>query len=391
MHIVVIFYNIGGYHAARLREASLACQQKGWNLTAIEVTDNTSDRPWGDVKNLTTFPLKTLLPIGTTPKSVDRGPFSQVAASSITSCLANLKPNFVAIPGWGFPVSRAALSWCRKNKISTILMSESKWDDEPRQWWKELLKSWLYIKKYNAALVGSESHKSYLIKLGLASRKIFFGYDVVDNNYFDQTASRAKHNPDDARKRQLNIPVKPYFLAATRFIKRKNVVRLIEAFAAYCQEINQEEAWDLVICGSGPEESKIRQVIQDNHLENKIHLPGFIPYDSLGDWYGLANAFIHPALQEQWGLVVNEAMAAGLPVIVSNRCGCFEELIIERVNGFGFDPENSQQLTNLMLTVSSPNCDREKIGKAALQHIQNFAPERFAHGLVEAVEYVVTH
>ena len=391
MHIVVLFYNIGGYHAARLREASLACKKKGWNLTAIEVTDNTSDRPWGDVKNFTTFPLKTLFPIGTTPKSVDRSPFSRVAASLIASCLANLKPDLVVIPGWGFPVSRAALSWCRKHKIPTILMSESKWDDEPRQWWKELIKSWLYIRKYNTALVGSQSHKDYLTKLGLSSRKIFFGYDVVDNNYFDQAASRAKHNPDDARKRQLNIPVKPYFLAATRFIKRKNVVRLIEAFGTYCQEVNQEEVWDLVICGSGPEESKIRQVIQDNHLENKVHLPGFITYDSLGDWYGLANAFIHPALQEQWGLVVNEAMAAGLPVLVSNRCGCFDELIIEGVNGFGFDPENSRQLTNLMVTVSSPSCDRENIGKAALKHIQNFAPERFAHGLVEAVEYAVTH
>lgn len=391
MHIVIIFYNIGGYHAARLREASFACKKKGWNLTALEVTDNTNDRPWGDVKNFTTFPLQTLFPISTTPKSVDRSPFSQVAASLIISYLTNLNPDFLVIPGWGFPVSRAALSWSRKKKIPTLLMSESKWDDAPRQWWKELIKSWLYIRKYNTALVGSQSHKNYLTKLGFSSRKIFFGYDVVDNNYFEQAASRAKDNPDDARKRQPKIPVNPFFLAATRFIKRKNIVGLIEAFAAYCQEVNPEEAWDLVICGSGQEESTICQVIQDHELENKVHLPGFITYDSLGDWYGLASVFIHPALQEQWGLVVNEAMASSLPVIVSNRCGCFEELIIEGVNGFGFDPENLTQLTNLMLTVSSPSCDREKIGQAALKHIQNFSPEYFAHGLVQAVEDAFSH
>jgi len=389
MHIVVIFYNIGGYHAARLRAAHQACRQKGWNLTAIEVTDNTSDRPWGEIKNLATFPLKTLLPISTTPNSVDRGPFSKAAASLINSCLTDLNPDCVVIPGWGFPVSRAALSWCRKNKISNILMSESKYDDEPRKWWKEFIKSWLYIRKYNAAIVGSQSHKDYLIKLGFASNNIFFGYDVVDNNYFKQTASRAKDNPDDARKRQPKIPKQPFFLAANRFIERKNVVRLIEAFAAYCEDSNPESAWDLVICGSGQEEKQIRQVIKNNNLDNKVHLPGFIHYDSLGDWYGLASAFIHPALQEQWGLVVNEAMAAGLPVLVSNRCGCFAELVIEEVNGFGFDPENSQQLTKLMLNISSQDC--ESLGKAASKHIQNFAPEHFAHGLLQAVESTITN
>ena len=94
---------------------------------------------------------------------------------------------------------------------------------------------------------------------------------------------------------------------------------------------------------------------------------------------------------EQWGLVVNEAMAAGLPVLVSERCGCFADLVIKGVNGFGFDPYNSEQLTKLMLKISSDDCDREKMGQASLKHIEKYSPDYFAQGFVKAVEYATTH
>ena len=62
MNIVVIFHNIGGYHAARLRAAATACQQRGWKLTAIQETDNAHEHPWGDLKQAISFPLETLVP-----------------------------------------------------------------------------------------------------------------------------------------------------------------------------------------------------------------------------------------------------------------------------------------------------------------------------------------
>lgn len=391
MHIVIIFHNIGGYHAARLRAAHSVCQQSGWKLTTIQVTDQTREHPWGNLEREISFPLETLLPAHKALNETDRRPDSAVAASYLSQCLAKLKPEILVIPGWGFPVSRTALQWARQHQVPAILMSESKWDDEKRTWWKEHLKSWLYVKKFDAALVGGKLHKDYLMRLGFAGDRIFLGYDAVDNEYFEKTAATARQNPEAARQRQSKIPSKPYFLAATRFISRKNVARLIEAFAGYRQQVGSAQAWDLVICGSGVEESAIRQQIYEHSLSDCVHLPGFITYQQIGDWYGLAQAFIHPALQEQWGLVVNEAMAAGLPVIVSNCCGCFEDLIIEGVNGFGFNPENQQQLTDLMLKVGSRQVDLKKMGFAALGHIQKFSPEYFAQGLRQAIEYALAH
>jgi glycosyltransferase involved in cell wall biosynthesis len=83
-------------------------------------------------------------------------------------------------------------------------------------------------------------------------------------------------------------------------------------------------------------------------------------------------------------------MAAGLPVLVSNRCGCYEDLIIEGVNGFGFDPENVQQLTDLLLKISSEKIDLQTMGNAALEHIQKFSPDYFAQGLIQAVNYALS-
>lgn len=385
MHIIVLFYNIGGYHAARLRAAYQACQEKGWNLTAIQVTDNTQEHPWGSIENEITFPIKTLLPVDTTHSSIDRSLSSPVAASLITSCLDQLQPDVVAIPGWGFPVSRAALSWCKRNSIPAILMSESKWDDEKRFWWKEQLKSWLYVRKYDAAIVGGKLHRDYLVQLGFPPEKIFFGYDVVDNDYFTQGADAARQNPIATRQRQPKIPAKPYFLSVTRLIKRKNVLMLVEAFSVYRQQVKENEAWDLVICGSGEEEEAIRSLILARGIEDSVHLPGFVSYQEVVDWYGLAGAFIHPALQEQWGLVVNEACAAGLPILGSCTVGACYEIVLDGENGFLFDPKSQQEITQALLKMHQlPENTRFEMGQLSKQIVTKCSPQKFAEGLLQA-------
>lgn len=386
MHVVVIFYNIGGYHAARLRAAWAACQSKGWSLTAVQVTDNAKEHPWGDVEREIIFPLKTLLPFATTSPSIDRSPRSTVAASLLCSYLDTLQPDVLVLPGWGLPVSRAALSWCQRHRVPAILMSESKWDDEKRQWWKEQLKFWLYVSKYDAALVGGKLHRDYLIQLGFPPERIFLGYDAVDNDYFAQRAEIARQDAVAARHRQVGIPSRPYFIAVTRFIKRKNVSRLVEAFAAYRQKVGDEQAWNLVLCGSGAEEPAIDKLILENKLKDCVHLPGFITYQSIGDWYGLANAFVHPALQEQWGLVVNEACAAGLPILCSRTVGACHELVQDGKNGLLFDPESVPDMTRALLTMHQLDLDaRLRMGQLSKSIVANYGAQNFAEGFINAV------
>jgi glycosyltransferase involved in cell wall biosynthesis len=117
-----------------------------------------------------------------------------------------------------------------------------------------------------------------------------------------------------------------------------------------------------------------------------VLLPGFKQYPDLPAYYGLAGAFIHASTTEQWGLVVNEAMASGLPVLVSNRCGCTSDLVQEGVNGFTFDPYDVQQLAQLMLGLSTLNSQLSTMAAASRRIIADWGPGRFASGLQEAVE-----
>ena len=121
-----------------------------------------------------------------------------------------------------------------------------------------------------------------------------------------------------------------------------------------------------------------------------MHLPGFKPYDELPVYYALANAFVHASTSEQWGLVVNEAIASGLPVIVSNRCGCAPELV--NGNGFTFDPIDEQELAERLLRMAFLSEDERKSLSAASYRISaNFAPERFGEGLEQAARLALNH
>ena len=119
-----------------------------------------------------------------------------------------------------------------------------------------------------------------------------------------------------------------------------------------------------------------------------MHLPGFKSYDELPVYYGLAKAFVHASTAEQWGLVVNEAAASGLPVIVSNRCGCAPELVND--NGFTFDPATEDELaTRLLEMASMSDQERKQLGENSYRIAESFAPERFGEGLERAASEAI--
>src|SRR5262245_32683656 len=149
------------------------------------------------------------------------------------------------------------------------------------------------------------------------------------------------------------------------------------------KEIAANVPWDLVILGDGPLRNTLNSTVSTLNLHEHVHLPGFKLYDELPVYYALANAFVHASTSEQWGLVVNEAIASGLPVIVSNRCGCAPELV--NGNGFTFDPFEEQELVERLLQMASLSDDeRKSLSYASYRISRNFAPERFGEGLERA-------
>src|SRR2546430_4911373 len=203
--------------------------------------------------------------------------------------------------------------------------------------------------------------------------RIFIGYDVVDNGYFARRASELRTSNFEIRKKH-GLP-ENYFLASARFIEKKNLPSLIRAYGEYRQrssdfakatadrEVGGQPSevtapCDLVLLGDGPLRETLNSQLSTLNLHRHVHLPGFKQYDELPVYYALAKAFVHASTTEQWGLVANEAIASGLPVIVSDRCGCVPELV--NGNGFTFDPFDEQELVERLSQMGSLSDDERK-------------------------------
>ena len=293
-----------------------------------------------------------------------------------------IRPDAVAIPGWSDPRALAALLWCLHSSTASVLMSDSTELDEVRRPWKEAIKRRV-VSLFGSALVAGQPQRAYLIQLGMPADRIFDGFDVVDNEYFRARADAARLNAVDERRR-LGLPPS-YFLACCRFVEKKNLFRLIAAFAQYRQR-TAVDAWDLVLIGDGLLRPDLTRLAVRYGLEDAVHMPGFQQYEAMPSYYGLAGAFVHASTIEQWGLVVNEAMAAGLPVIISNRCGCAPDLVIDGCNGLCFDPFNEAELADLMMKMASHTCDRAGMAQAARAVIAEWTLNRFTSNLQLAVD-----
>jgi glycosyltransferase involved in cell wall biosynthesis len=208
----------------------------------------------------------------------------------------------------------------------------------------------------------------------------------VDNDHFANGADHARRSAS-ALRQQLKLP-RHYFLSICRFITEKNLHRLLLAYAAYRSVVGWS-AWHFVLVGDGPLRKELVRLRGKLGLDSSVHLVGYQQYEQLPTYYGLAEAFVLSSVSETWGLVVNEAMAAGLPVLVSKRCGCASDLVREGRNGFSFDPSDSNALRDAMVRLSSRQCDRQAMGDHSRELIRRWSVESFAWGLSQAASVAI--
>jgi glycosyltransferase involved in cell wall biosynthesis len=295
--------------------------------------------------------------------------------------LDEIGPAVVCVNGWSLPGSIETLAWCANRGVPAVVMSESTANDSPRSWWKEAVKTRL-LSFASVVLAGGRLHAEYARALGVPDSRIFQGYDAVDNLHFEAGSDAARLEGAVLRSR-MKLP-EHYFLACCRFEAKKNLARLLEAYSMY-RSRSGTEAWSLVLAGDGCERPALGALARDLGIEESVDFIGARGYVELPAVYGLASAFVHASTTEQWGLVVNEAAAAGLPLLVSERCGCAPELVRQGVTGFLFDPYRVEAICAAMTSIASPDTDLKAMGHAARLTAREWSPQRFANGLVQAV------
>ncbi len=362
--VVLLFNNAGPYHWARIKALSkLVSLHVGiFSNKNKKVAYETSDFSGG---------LKARLFDDTNSES----------CHELFTWLNTLQPDALFILGWFSPFSLRALGWCLKNKVPSIVMSDTTEMDRPRNFLGEWVKSRI-VNLFSAALVAGVSQEKYLIELGFRGG-IQKGFYVVDNTYFFKQAQSARLKRSQTRKR-LNLPEK-YFLIVARLSEEKNISTAIQAFS---NAINQGlgNQWHLVIAGHGPLLEKLKAQASNLKIENNIHFLGKCGYENLPAIYSLAAATILPSKIEPWGLVVNESMACGTPVIISNICGCAPELVMDKNTGTTFSPGDAESLSALMVKLASDNKLRKTWASNGLKIISKWGPNRFAQGAHKTME-----
>lgn len=382
MHVAVCFTNFGPYHLARLRALGLALRQRGWRLSALELAGRERRYPWEVRARAEPFDWVTLFP---------RGELESINAArcrtGIWRWLNQAQPDVVFVAGYSRPESLAGLRWARRHGKASVLMSESQAIDKRRVWWKESIKQHR-VALAGAALVGGHRHRDYLVELGMPASRIALGYNAVDS---DQLAT----DVDEARgcAHPAEIPSDPYFLAVNRFVPEKNLSTLLTAYAAYRRVVGQQRAWALALCGDGEERPRLADQTRQLGVAQHVFMPGFLQLERLIAWYAHASAFVHPSLMEPWGLVVNEAAASALPLLVSDRCGCVDTFVPDDtgVTGYRFDPTQTAQLARLLVQMTNHHqAERDAMGAAARTLAREWGPARFARGAIEAAEIALS-
>jgi 1,2-diacylglycerol 3-alpha-glucosyltransferase len=375
--ICVQWPRLGPYYLARLRATHTFLADKGVELVALETAAVDTLYEWRVESGETPFPRVQVF--------TDRA-FEHISPEDMHRAVQNrldeIDPDVVAIHTYSFPDSRACLQWCKKNRRTAILMTDSKEDDVPRVWWREFVKSRL-IGCFDTALLAGKPQQSYFEKLGFPSDYIFLGYDVVDNDYFAERAAHARSNPDTTRHLPGLDSDDPFFLTSNRFIDRKNLSGLLCAYSDYRKHCSYP--WKLVLLGDGYLRPELESQVELMEIEDVV-FAGFRQIEDIPSYYGRASAFIHPAFADQWALVVNEAMAASLPVLVSTGAGCVEDLVVERVSGFRFDPADLSHLSHLMCTLSEDEDLQAELAVGANDVISKWTLDRFADSLWKAAQ-----
>lgn len=367
---VLLWQRFGHYHLARLRGAADILNDHGWRVVGLEVAsrDEYPWRPAGDksVAKKTLFAELDYTSLG-----------ARQIRQAVARALNDLQPDAVCVNGWAVPEAVAALQWTRRSGARTILMSET--FESSRNPLKRTVRRWR-VGRCDAAIVGGRLHARYLQDLGFDPRRIEFGYDVVDNTHFGSSAS-------GTTPWRAEVPDGRYFFANTRFLERKGIDALLRAYALYRSRTAATTVpWQLVISGSGEMEGPWKRLASSLGLSGVVHWPGFLQYEALPAAYQAAGAFVHPARSEPWGLVVNEAAAAGVPLLLGRKVGAACELLREGVNGYAFDPDNVSEFAEALSRMAGlPEAERRAMGAESRALVSSFGPQRFGHAVRRAL------
>jgi glycosyltransferase involved in cell wall biosynthesis len=311
------------------------------------------------------------------------GKSSLILNWKLRACLKKFAPDAIICGGYNYVASWEALWWAKNRDVELILWSESnRHDARTGLEWVESLKAY-FLSCCDRFVVPGKASSEYLQSLGADAETISMAPNAVDNDWFRRQADSIRGRERERQTEfpdQLGLPGR-FLLFVGRLVAEKGVFDLLHAYDQL--EADTRSSVGLVFAGDGPSRAELEWHAQ-SVSPGTICFPGFLHREDLAAVYALADALILPTHSDTWGLVVNEAMACGLPIIVTNVAGCSSDLVDDGWNGYVVPPQHPEELSMAMDALTRDADLRQKMSARSWQRILEYSPEACADGLAAA-------
>jgi glycosyltransferase involved in cell wall biosynthesis len=255
----------------------------------------------------------------------------------------------------------------------------------PCDGWKSILRRPLMGALYRACdrlLAIGSANAAFYRAMGVPDHKIFLVPYSVDNDRFVRSANLTNHQKAEVRRRY-NVPAdRPSVLYAAKFTRRKRPDDLLEATRRL--KLETDRPFTVVMAGSGELEQQLRTFCTEHALDNVV-FTGFVNQLELPALYAASDVFVLPAENEAWGLAVNEAMCASLPVVVSREIGCVADLVRDGVNGYTPEAGDVAGLADALQRLIEDDDLRRRQGRESLARVQQWGYQQCLESLRSAL------
>lgn len=349
--VLVLHRRLSGYFIAclaRLLETGVSAKVVAW--------PNQKDAP---------FDAEVLSALGFV---ANRSNFSD---AELLKMALDFQPDAVLLAGWS---DRGYVKVCKRLKakdIPIIAGCDTQWKGSLRQYIACALAPWYVHKFIDVLWVSGERQRQLANKLSYQGARCWDGYYACDWDFFSATGFRRLKQESEMLEDEQHPEAKPLksFAFVGRYAPEKGLKTLAEAYKLYSQEV--AEPWKLVCAGKGC----CKSLILDAGAEDL----GFIQPEALPEFLAGAHAFILPSNFEPWGVVVQEAAASGLPMIVSDACGAGVHLLRDRWNGRSFAAGDPAHLADCLLWMHQQSDDRLiEMGARSMELSKQYTPERWS-------------
>ncbi len=291
----------------------------------------------------------------------------------IKKILDKEKPDIIIHAWWAWLSAWSSMFWCKKNNARYILWSGS--TKYEKSWRRTITKPLVkYLVKNSDSYWSYGTRASeYLISLGADKEKIYPLYNTVDIDFFLEQSNILKPQKEEL-KEKYGIKTKYILLFVWRFINWKWIYNILEWFANF-QEKNKDIS--LVFVWWWQEEENMKQIIKEKNIQN-IVFTWFVQKENIWELFTIADIFTLPSMQEVWGLVINEAMCFGLPIITAYEVWASADLVQEWKNGYIMKENTVKEFEKWINFIFENNLIENN---NSLEIIEDFTPSKIVENL----------